>query len=156
MKEKHDTVSNDGKFWMELSDVKKYIGGISVGLYLDDFKMSTFRKVVKKDGMMNNFTLKNPVTQHLVIQSDTIEIRQEMDRTAPCIQAHKDKQQPTATIEVQGSKHRFNNHPVFGGYKEWKMLPKGDYKIEVMGRGTGVNYDLNINVHAEKMRATIA
>jgi len=83
--EKHDVHSNDGKFWMVLADVKKYIGGIEVGLYLDDYKMSTMRHTIKKDTMLTTFVLKNPVKQHLVVQSDTVEIRQLMDRTTPCV-----------------------------------------------------------------------
>ena len=96
---------------MVMADVKKYIGGVDVGLYLDDFKMSTFRHTIKKDTMLTTFVLKNPVKQHVVVQSETVEIRQLMDRTAPCLDVYKAKgyssnQRVTAAMTVDGADHR--------------------------------------------------
>jgi len=60
-------------------------------------------------------------------------------------------------MTVDGADHRINNHPTFGGAKEWKMLPAGEYKIKAQRRrASEMDYTMNINVHAETQAATLS
>jgi len=95
--------------------------------------------------------MKNPVDQHLVIQSDSVDSRQLMDTSNGCLSGFKAYGQVPTAITVDEKDHMINNIAGLGGFKEWKVLPAGDYKIKATKAETGkVDYTMNINVHTEK------
>jgi len=64
---------------MEFDDYMKYIGYVTVGYYLDNFKDSYFQTSLAGSYQPAYYTLNNPVKQHLYLAADAVAQYQFMD-----------------------------------------------------------------------------